>query len=93
MVLVYILLFLLVADLIANVVVLLKIPRSCSDNYYNDNVNSYNNIVMDFNNLVDEHNELKAYVNDLEFEKSNLEDEVDMLLKLIPAGDINEEFN
>ena len=48
---------------------------------------------MDFNNLVDDYNELKAYVDDLEFEKSNLEDEVDMLLKLIPIGDNDEEIS
>ena len=92
MFLVYILLFFLVADLIANLVLIFKKPRPCSD-YYNDNVTAFNDVVIDYNNLVDDYTELVSYVKDLEFEKSNLEDEVEMLLKLIPAGDIDEEFN
>ena len=90
LILAYILIFLLVTVFVSNLVIIFRKQRSYSDYSYNDDVSLYNNLVIDYNNLVDDINEIKSYVKDLEFENSELEEEVEQLLKLIPNGDTNE---
>ena len=87
LILAYILVFLLVVDLILNSISLFK-KSSCYSNAvdiieYNRVIFNYNSLLADFKNVLD-------YVEDLEFENSELEEEVEQLLKLIPNGDTDE---